>query len=69
MSYYVVYILHVFSSMHGMLHDFCMFTVVSTKIVHAIYCRSGNIRENLIFANIREMVASQFKVFANKESL
>ena len=25
------------------------------------YCRSGNIRENLIFANIRELVASRIQ--------
>ena len=27
-----------------------------------IYCRSGNIRENLIFANIHELVASKFSL-------
>ena len=25
----------------------------------ALYCKSGNFRENLIFANIREVVASR----------
>ena len=34
-----------------------------------IYCKSRNIRKNLIFANIRELVASQFQVLANKVSL
>ena len=28
---------------------------------HPKYCRSGNIRENLIFANIRELVASRIQ--------
>ena len=28
---------------------------------HPGYCRSGNIRENLIFANIRELVASRIQ--------
>ena len=31
---------------------------VSMIIEFLIYCRSGNIRENLIFTNIRELVAS-----------
>ena len=29
--------------------------------VRIAYCRSGNIRENLIFANIRELVASRIQ--------
>ena len=33
------------------------------------YCRFGNFRENLIFANIREFTASRIKVLANIDLL
>ena len=39
---------------------------VDLRLVHARYCRSGNIRENLIFAN---WLPREFKVLANIVSL
>ena len=31
------------------------------QYIHTVYCRFWNVRENLIFANIREFVASRIQ--------
>ena len=35
--------------------------IAGSQMIILDYCRSGNIRENLIFANIRELVASRIQ--------
>ena len=38
------------------------------RFVTPMYCRFGNVRQNLIFANIRDLVPREFKVLANIEN-
>ena len=49
------------SDAKSMQHVHVLEASICLCLLHAKYCRSGNIRENLIFANIRELVASRIQ--------